>query len=87
MLVAEEVVEIRVLRRQGKSIRDRLAVFIATLGWSRATYAVNAHRLLIIDEIGNLPISREQANLFFQVVAHCYERSSMIRTSNLTFGS
>jgi DNA replication protein DnaC len=27
--------------------------------------AVNAYRLLIIDEIGYLPMSREQANLFF----------------------
>ncbi len=30
--------------------------------------AVNAYKLLIIDEIGYLPLSREQANLFFQVV-------------------
>ena len=30
--------------------------------------AVNAYKLLIIDEIGYLPMSREQANLFFQVV-------------------
>jgi IstB-like ATP binding protein len=43
--------------------------------------------LLIIDEIGYLPMSREQTNLFFQVVAQRYERSSMILTSNLTFGS
>jgi DNA replication protein DnaC len=28
-----------------------------------------AYRLLIIDEIGYLPMNREQANLFFQVVA------------------
>ena len=49
--------------------------------------AVNAYKLLIIDEIGYLPMSREQANLFFQVVARRYERGSMILTSNLTFGS
>ena len=49
--------------------------------------AVNAYRLLILDEIGYLPMSREQANLFFQVVAQRYECSSMILTSNLTFGS
>jgi IstB-like ATP binding protein len=40
--------------------------------------AVNAYRLLIIDEIGYLPMSREQDNLFFQVVAQRYERGSMI---------
>jgi DNA replication protein DnaC len=50
-------------------------------------HAVNAYRLLIIDEIGYLPMTREQANLFFQVVARRYERGSMILTSNLTFGS
>ena len=32
-------------------------------------------------------MSREQAKLFFQVVAQRYERGSMIFTSNLTFGS
>ena len=35
----------------------------------------------------HLPMSREQANLFFQVVAQRDERGSMILTSNLTFGS
>lgn len=49
--------------------------------------AVNIYRLLIIDEIGYLPMGREQANLFFQVVTRRYERGAMILTSNLTFGS
>jgi DNA replication protein DnaC len=49
--------------------------------------AVNVYRLLIVDEIGYLPMGREQANLFFQVVAKRYERGAMILTSNLTFGS
>jgi len=49
--------------------------------------AVNAYKLLIVDEIGYLPMGREQANLFFQVVARRYERGALILTSNLTFGS
>jgi len=49
--------------------------------------AVNTYRLLIIDEIGYLPMGPEQANLFFQVVSKRYERGAMILTSNLTFGS
>ena len=48
--------------------------------------AINASRVLIIDEIGYLPMSREQANLFFQVIAARYERGSLIVTSNLPFG-
>lgn len=42
-------------------------------------------RLLIIDEIGYLPFGREEANLFFQVVAKRYEKRAMILTSNLPF--
>jgi DNA replication protein DnaC len=43
-------------------------------------------RLLIIDEIGYLPMSREQAHYFFQVIANRYEKGSLILTSNLNFG-
>ena len=50
-------------------------------------WAVNTYRLLIIGKIGYLPMGREQANLFFQVVSKRYERGAMILTSNLTFGS
>ncbi len=47
---------------------------------------VMAPRLLIIDEIGYLPFSQEEAKLFFQVIAKRYEKSAMILTSNLPFG-
>jgi DNA replication protein DnaC len=47
---------------------------------------IKAYRLLIIDEIGYLPKNRDQANLFFQVIAALYEKSSLIVTSNLSFG-
>lgn len=42
-------------------------------------------RLLIIDELGYLPLNREQADHLFQVIAKRYERSSIIMTSNLNF--
>ncbi len=48
--------------------------------------AIKAYRLLIIDEIGYLPMNREQANLFFRVIAALYEKGSVIVTSNLPFG-
>ncbi|HKR47505.1 MAG TPA: IS21-like element helper ATPase IstB [Paraburkholderia sp.] len=44
------------------------------------------YRLMIIDEMGYLPMDREQANLLFQVVAKRYENGSLILTSNLPFG-
>lgn len=48
--------------------------------------SVKGYRLLVIDEIGYLPMTREHANLFFQVIAALYEHGSLIVTSNLAFG-
>ncbi len=45
-----------------------------------------APSVLIIDEVGYLPLQRNQANLFFQVIAKRYEAGSIILTSNLSFG-
>ena len=42
--------------------------------------------LLIVDEIGYLPISASNGNLFFQLVNARYERGAMILTSNRGFG-
>ena len=47
--------------------------------------AVIGPKLLVVDEIGYLPFGREEANLFFNVVAKRYERGSMVLTSNLPF--
>ena len=41
--------------------------------------------LLIIDELGYLPIDPKRANLFFQLVSKRYEAGSIILTSNQTF--
>ena len=41
--------------------------------------------LLIIDELGYMPVSREQANLLFQLISIRYERGSTILTSNYVF--
>jgi DNA replication protein DnaC len=42
-------------------------------------------RLLILDELGYLPLSREEASLFFRLLARRYERGSLIVTSNKSF--
>ena len=41
--------------------------------------------ILIIDEVGYLPLDRRDANLVFQVIARRYEKGSVIITSNKTF--
>lgn len=42
-------------------------------------------RLLVLDELGYLPIDKGGADLLFQVISKRYERSSTILTSNLAF--
>jgi DNA replication protein DnaC len=42
--------------------------------------------LLICDEWGYIPLDRQGAQLLFQVVADCYEKRSVIITTNLEFG-
>ncbi|HJX41370.1 MAG TPA: IS21-like element helper ATPase IstB [Anaerolineales bacterium] len=42
-------------------------------------------KVLIIDEIGYLPLSSFEASLFFRLVVRRYERASMVVTSNKSF--
>ena len=43
------------------------------------------YKVLIIDELGYLPISREDSKLFFQLIDRRYERNSTIITTNINF--
>ena len=42
--------------------------------------------LVVVDEVGYTPITREECNLFFRFIANRYEKSSTIITSNKAFG-
>jgi DNA replication protein DnaC len=42
-------------------------------------------KLLIIDEIGYIPIDRHGAHLFFQLISRRYEKGALILTSNRSF--
>jgi len=41
-------------------------------------------KLLVVDELGYLPLEKQTANLFFQLVSRRYERGSMLITTNQT---
>lgn len=43
------------------------------------------YKVLIIDEIGYMPIDQDSANIFFQLIAKRYERNSTIITTNMPF--
>lgn len=46
---------------------------------------INRYKLLIVDELGYLPIDKEDSNLFFQLVDMRYEKKSTILTTNINF--
>lgn len=41
--------------------------------------------LIVIDEVGFVPLHKDASELLFQVISDCYERKSLIITSNLEF--
>ncbi len=43
------------------------------------------YKLLVVDEIGYLPIDKEDSNLFFQLIDMRYEKKSTILTTNMNF--
>ena len=65
-----------------------LATLTKALGENRLEDKLKLYtvpRLLLIDEIGYLPIDRQGANLFFQLISRRYERGPVILTSNQSF--
>ena len=70
--LAELVDSMRKAEREGK-LRERVRF-------------LSRYSLLIVDEIGYLPIGSNGGNLFFQLINACYERCALILTSNRGFG-
>lgn len=69
-----------------------LELLLGRLGRARMENRVERHlqqyvypRVLIIDEMGYLPMSREEAGLFFRLLTRRYEKASLILTSNKSF--
>ena len=50
-----------------------------------AKLADDAPHLLIVDELGFVPLSKTGAELLFEIFSQRYERGSIIVTSNLPF--
>lgn len=51
----------------------------------RALQQLSYPKVLILDEIGYLPLTAQEASLFFRLVVRRYERASLIVTSNKGF--
>lgn len=46
----------------------------------------NKYKVLVLDELGYLPIDKEDSKLFFQLIDKRYEKKSTIITTNINFG-
>lgn len=68
---------------------DTLIHILKTCEISRASAArlnyIKKCQLLIIDELGYLPIDRVETNMFFQLISSLYENTSVIITFNKGF--
>lgn len=52
---------------------------------SRFVRSLERTDLIILDEMGFVPLHKDAAELLFQVISACYERKSLVITSNLEF--
>lgn len=80
--------------RQGYGVRFfRVADLVSLLQQKYAEGRIGAFRkelakndCLILDELGYVPFHETGSELLFHVIADCYEKQSVIVTSNLEFG-
>ncbi len=88
-LAATQVYDRRPMPRKWLSLvrTDNVVDRFVSSGTILVTCSGSRHAILIIDEIGYLPLSRDQAHRFFQIIAARYERGSTIMTSNLSFST
>ena len=64
---------------------NRLYAATADHSLDKALRIYTRPALLVVDEVGYLPFSKEAGDLFFQVVAKRYERGSIVLTCNRAF--
>jgi DNA replication protein DnaC len=77
--------EHRVLFSSAADIVNSLAEAIPANALGRTIRRYLAPRLLVVDELGYLPIDRTGADLLFQVISGRYEKGATIITTNRAF--
>lgn len=68
-----------------ETLMNRLTRAVHENRLERSLQQLTYPKVLIIDEIGYLPLSQLEASLFFRLVVRRYERASLIVTSNKSF--
>lgn len=77
--------EIKTLFTTAADMINRLVASKSDYGLERALNKYCAPRLLVIDELGYIPMNKEGRDLFFQVISKRAENGSMIITTNKAF--
>ncbi len=77
--------EIKTLFTTAADMINRLVASKSDYGLERALNKYCAPRLLVIDELGYIPMDKEGRDLFFQVISKRAETGSMIITTNKVF--
>lgn len=83
MLACQQMIPVRFFTASSLVMRLRKAKDAGGLDRELAT--IGRAELIIIDELGYLPIDIDGARLLFQIIADSYERRSIVFTSNLEF--
>lgn len=76
---------VRMLFTTAADMVNRLHASTADRSLHKALRIYTRPTLLIIDEVGYLPFSKEAGDLFFQVITERYERGSIVLTTNRPF--
>ena len=79
--------------QEGKKVRFFTAASLANLLMEKNSKNLLGHfmgilkkmDLIVVDEVGFVPLHKDASELLFQVISECYERKSLIITSNLEF--
>jgi DNA replication protein DnaC len=75
----------RVLFTSAMGLLDQMVAALVSHTLGKTLEILGRLDLLIIDEIGYMPIDVQKANLFFQLVSRRYEKGSIILTTNKPF--
>lgn len=88
------LISLHIIQQQGKKVKFyTVASLVNQLldahekgSLSRLFKQMEKLDVLVLDELGYIPLHKQGAELLFQVISMCYETKSMIITTNLQFG-
>ena len=75
----------RVLFTSAAGLLDQMVAAAASHGLGKMLDVLGRLDLLIVDELGYMPIDSQKGNLFFQMVSRRYEKGSIILNTNKSF--